>query len=155
MENIEHKKKFLREEYIPLLRQLKPDTERRWGKMNVHQMIEHMSDYVRVSSGRNPLGIVTPEEHLPKYKEFMKSEKPFKENTPNSLLPDEPNPVKFEDINEATKELKEEIDYFFEAFEDNPSLTTTHPFFGELNFEENVHLLHKHAMHHLRQFGVE
>jgi hypothetical protein len=33
-------------------------------------------------------------------------------------------------------------------------LTTRNPFFGDLNFAENVHLLHKHALHHLRQFGV-
>jgi len=37
----------------------------------------------------------------------------------------------------------------FTAFANNPSLITTNPFFGDLNFEENVYLLHKHALHHL------
>ena len=51
--------------------------------------------------------------------------------------------------------LQLELIYFFEAFEKNPALITRNPFFGDLNFEQNVQLLYKHALHHLRQFGVE
>ena len=40
-----------------------------------------------------------------------------------------------------------------EAFEKNPDLVTRNPFFGDLNFEQSVQLLYKHALHHLRQFG--
>jgi len=45
--------------------------------------------------------------------------------------------------------------YFFEAFENDHNLVTRNPLFGDLNFEQNVQLLHKHALHHLRQFGVQ
>ena len=31
---------------------------------------------------------------------------------------------------------------------------TTNPIFGDLDFAANVQLLHKHALHHLRQFGL-
>ena len=51
--------------------------------------------------------------------------------------------------------LQLELIYFFEAFGKDPQLITRNPFFGDLNFEQNVQLLYKHALHHLRQFGVE
>jgi hypothetical protein len=40
------------------------------------------------------------------------------------------------------------------VFQENHMQQTRNPFFGDLNFEENVHLLYKHALHHLKQFGV-
>jgi len=54
----------------------------------------------------------------------------------------------------AIDRLQKYLDYFFEAFEENPEMTTQNPIFGELDFTGNVQLLHKHAMHHLRQFGL-
>ena len=154
MENIEAKKKFLREEYTPMLSALNPDAGRLWGKMNVQQMIEHMSDYVRIGSGRTQAEIVIPEEHLPKMQAFLMTEKPFRENTPNSLMPDEPLTVRHADIKDAIHELQEEINYFFEVFSSTPDFKAIHPFFGQLDFEKSVQMLHKHAWHHLRQFGV-
>jgi hypothetical protein len=65
-----------------------------------------------------------------------------------------PAPVKNRSAEEARQELQDEINYFFTVFEKNNLQTTRNPFFGDLNFEENVHLLYKHAMHHLKQFGV-
>ena len=58
-------------------------------------------------------------------------------------------------IEEALRELRTEIDYFFTIFEQNRLGVTRNPFFGDLSFEQNVQLLYKHARHHLRQFGVE
>jgi hypothetical protein len=57
-------------------------------------------------------------------------------------------------MKEAIAELQMEIDDFFRIYSQAPGLRNTSPFFGELNFEEQVHLLHKHAMHHARQFGL-
>jgi hypothetical protein len=42
---------------------------------------------------------------------------------------------------------------FVNYFKGNESKLVMNPFFGELNFEQQVRLLHKHAMHHARQFG--
>jgi hypothetical protein len=55
---------------------------------------------------------------------------------------------------DAINELQKEFDFFFSVFEKNNLQVTRSPFYGDLNYEENVHLLHKHALHHLRQFGV-
>ena len=53
----------------------------------------------------------------------------------------------------TTNELEGEINDFVSYFEQHPGSTTTNPFFGELNFEEWIQLLHKHAVHHLKQFN--
>ncbi len=150
------KENFLRTRLVPLLQQLNPATSPKWGKMSVQQMVEHYTgDAVRNASGRLKVDtIVTPPENLARMREFMMSEKPFKENTKNPLLGEEPSPTHFKTIQAAIGALQQELIYFFEAFEKNPLLITRNPFFGDLNFEENVQLLHKHALHHLRQFGV-
>jgi len=43
----------------------------------------------------------------------------------------------------------------FEVYAANEKLQIRNPFFGDLNFEQNVALLYKHAVHHLKQFGIE
>lgn len=154
MKNIEAKKAWLKNDYTKRLAELKPDTERLWGKMNVQQMIEHMSDYLRIANGRTAADILTPEEHLDKAQSFLMSEKPFKENTPNALLPDEPSAVRHPHIGDALQELQSEVDNLYDVYEKNPTLKVAHPFFGHLDFDMNVQLLHKHAWHHLRQFGI-
>lgn len=149
------KENFIRTKLISLLQKLDPNTLPRWGKMNVRQMIEHFIDVTMVASGKIKLPIVTPPDRLSKYREFMMSEKPFKENTKSPVLPEEPLPLKKNTREAAIGKLQEEIIYFFETFEKDPGLKTTHPVFGNLNFEMNIQILHKHALHHLRQFGID
>ncbi len=124
--------------------------------MNVQQMVEHFAgDAIRNANGRLKIGIVTPPGKLQSMREFMMSDKPFKENTKNPLLGEDPAPLRYKTIQAAIGALQQELIYFFEAFEKDNNLLTRNPFFGDLNFEQNVQLLHKHALHHLRQFGVE
>ncbi len=151
------KENFLRTQFVSYLKRLDPSTPPRWGKMGLQQMIEHFAgDALRTSSGRLKIEkIVTPPEKLEKMREFMMSNKPFKENTANPLLPEDPPSHRFNTLQAAIGALQMELIYFFQAFEKNPGFTTRNPFFGDLNFEENVQLLHKHAVHHLKQFGVE
>jgi hypothetical protein len=149
------KENFLRTKFIALLQRLDTNTAARWGKMNVQQMIEHFTDVTMVASGKLKMPVVTPADKLPKYREFMLSEKPFKENTKSPVLPTEPMPLKKNTKEAAIGKLQEELIWFFEVFESEPGKKTAHPAFGELNFEENIQIMHKHALHHLRQFGVE
>ena len=151
--NIE-KENFLRTKLIALLHQLKTNESARWGKMNVRQMIEHLVEVMMVANGRIKLPIVTAPEKLQAFRDFLMSEKPFKENTKNPVLGEEPAPLKKHTKEAAIGKLQEELIYFFDVFDKNPGLKTINPIFGELDFEMNVQLLHKHALHHLRQFGV-
>lgn len=147
---------FLKHRLVPLLRKIPSDTIPQWGKMSLQQMIEHLADYMRIASGKTAhTDFVFPPEHLQKVREFMLTEKSFRPNTPNPLLPEAPAPVRNISVSEALNELQKELDYFFSVFEKNNLQVTRNPFFGDLNYEQNVHLVHKHAIHHLKQFGVE
>lgn len=151
------KENFLRTKLVRHLQQLDPVTAPRWGKMNVQQMIEHYGgDGVRSANGRLKIEkIITPPENLQRMREFLMSDKPFKENIKNPLLGEGARPLRYKTVQGAIGALQQELIYFFEAFEKNSALITRNPFFGDLNFEQNVQLLYKHALHHLRQFGVE
>ena len=145
---------FLKNDLIFLLKNLKGDEKGKWGKMNAQQMAEHVSNFFKVSTKKIHFPLTTPVEHLPKYKEFLLSDKEFRENTKAPVLPEEPLPLQYSNITEAVEELKKSVDEFFEFFKDDPSKTTLHPAFGELNFDEWVQLHHKHTTHHLKQFGL-
>lgn len=150
-----NKAKFLKYDFVKLLSALAPEAKGQWGKMNAWQMVEHMSYSFRVGSGRHPeKPVLTPEQTVRSYA-FMMTEKPFKENTPNQLLPNDPEPTRNSSYKAALDELQSEIDYFFEVFESIPELRVVNPFFGNLNREEQVQLLHKHAVHHAKQFGLQ
>lgn len=151
------KENFLRTRFIRYLQQLDPATLPKWGKMNVQQMVEHFNiDAVRVASGKTKFAeiLVSPAQ-LQKMQEFLVSDKPFKKDLKNPLLAEEPAPLRFNTVQAAIGSLHEELIYFFEVFEKDQGLTTRNPFYGDLNFEQNVQLLYKHALHHLRQFGIE
>jgi hypothetical protein len=147
---------FLANEFIPLLKELPADAKGKWGKMNAQQMTEHLSVFFKVSTEKFKFPLVTPVEHLSKYKEFLLSDKEFRENTkaPGNVVPEEPMPVKNTTMNEALDELQHEVNDFIIVFETHPEMDTTHPVFGALNFDEWVLLHYKHVTHHLRQFGV-
>ena len=155
MSSINEKAAFLRNKFVPLLLSIPVDKNPSWGKMNVLQMIEHMSYAFRQANGRDKYEIVTPEELLPKMQAFLTSEKPFRKNTPNSLLPDEPAAAIHTSVANATEELKGEIEHFFEVFGAEPDAKITNPFFGVLGYEQWIQLLYKHSWHHLKQFGIE
>lgn len=150
------KENFLRTKLVSYLQRLDPATTPNWGKMSVQQMIEHFArDAVRNASGRLKIDtIVTAPENLERMRVFMMSDKPFKENTINPLMGAEPLPARYNTMQAAIGALQQELIYFFEVFEKNPLLITRNPFFGDLTMDQNVQLLYKHALHHLRQFGV-
>ena len=151
----QEKASFLKSRFLPLLKQIPTDRQPQWGKMTLQQMIEHFSDSVRIASGKTTVtDIVTPEEQLEKMRMFLMSDKPFRENTPNPLMPEVPAPVRNVSAGDAINELQKELNYFFSVFEKNNLQVTRNPFFGDLNYEQNLQLLHKHAMHHLKQFGI-
>ena len=153
---ITEKEKFLRHNLIPILKVLNSETRGIWGKMNAQQMVEHVTDFFNVSVNRLHFPLVTPEEHLPKYKAFLYSDKEFRENTkaPLEVIGEEPARVRNHNMEEAIKDLENSIDGFFDYFSTHPEKTTLHPAFGHLNYEEWILLHYKHVTHHARQFGV-
>jgi hypothetical protein len=149
-----NKLQFLQNEYIPLIQGIDPATPPRWGKMSLQQMVEHVTGFFKLSTGRLHMPLVTPAEQLPKFKEWLMSEKEFRENTRAPMLPDEPFPLIKPNLQAAIDWLKREVNDFCHHYDDDQEKKHLHPVFGELNFAEWVQLHHKHVKHHLKQFGV-
>ncbi|NNV56042.1 hypothetical protein [Limnovirga soli] len=143
---------FLRHQLVPAMQQIPADAKGEWGVLNGQQMMEHFIDAIRMASGKLVLPKITPTPQLNRLKAFLLSDIPFKQNTKNPMMSEQPAPMRLGSKAEAIIILQHELDYFFTLFEANTSLTTENAFFGTLTFEENVHLLHKHALHHLKQF---
>jgi hypothetical protein len=153
---VEEKSLFISEGSFLLLANLYEHAVPAWGKMDARQMLEHLKDFFDVSSERIIFPLTTPEEHLPKYREFLYSEKEFRENTkaPASVLGDEPIAWRSESFTHALTQLKESIDNFYHYFKNVPGRKTVHPVFGSLAFEEWIMLHYKHVLHHLKQFNL-
>ena len=122
--------------------------------MTAQQMVEHFADAVKSANGKLVLPLLNKGERLQKSREFLMSDEPFKENIKNPLIPEDGSKFHKPDIQSAIYKVQKELDYFFEIFEKHPEIKTKNPFFGDLDYRMNMQLLHKHAMHHLRQFGL-
>ncbi len=148
------KLKFLQETLPALLNKLKGDESPVWGKMNTQQMVEHLAGAFRQASDESNTATVTPADQLAAFKAFIMTEKEFRPNTKNRLLGEEPAPVIHANLQTALADLQKAISEFVQYFEINPGKITINPVFGALNFPEWVQLLHKHAVHHLKQFSL-
>ena len=136
------------------LRALDPTMMGKWGKMNAQQMVEHLTYSTSVATGKiHQKKELTPE-LTEKARNFFLSDKPFRENTTNHLLPLTPYPTRNASMENAIREFETELNEFFSMFE-NSKRTTINPLAGEFNYEQWVHLLDKHFHHHAKQFGLE
>lgn len=149
-----NKEKFFKEEYIPLLKKLKGDERGQWGVLSAQGMVEHMSESIAIASMRIVQALHTPSHLVEKMKGFALSDKEFRPNTKNALMSDDAAPLRHNNMHEAVAELEMEIKEFLEFYKHKPEQKVTNPFFGDLNYEEWLHLLHKHAVHHLKQFDL-
>jgi hypothetical protein len=145
---------FIKNDFIPKIKTLTQEAVGKWGKMNAQQMVEHVSGFFKVSTKQLYFPLVTPEEQLPKFKAFLLSDKEFRENTKAPVLPEEPLPVVYSSLEDSIVELEKQINLFVEKFTSGEIVSSQHPVFGDLNFEEWVLLHYKHATHHARQFGL-
>jgi len=148
------KELFFKEQYIPLIKKLSGSEKGNWGVLSVQGMIEHMSESIAIASMRIVHALHTPPELVERYKSFALSDKEFKPETKNALMTDEAPPLRHKLITDAIKELEEEVKEFLAFYEHKPENTVLNPFFGDLNYNEWLHLLHKHAFHHLKQFNI-
>jgi hypothetical protein len=140
----------IREELIGRIHSLTPQHTARWGKMNVHQMMEHCLrcddmyhgelNIKRVFIGRL-LGTMMK-------KRILKKDMLFGKNAPTApiLMIAETGGDMDAQKNKWQKRIEQYCNY------SNPRFI--HPFFGPMTKEEVGVFAYKHADHHLRQFGA-
>jgi hypothetical protein len=152
--DISAKAAFLQKDFLEKLSRLDPEAQGQWGKMKGQHMVEHFTDSVKLAFGHFKLPLMNEGEALESAYRFMMSDTPFRENIRNPATPEVPGAFKKAGMQDALDSLSNAIARFFAHFQANPDDRITNPFFGHLNYEEQVHLLYKHAQHHLRQFGL-
>lgn len=140
------------EEVKERMAQLRPDSERLWGKMKPAQALAHCSEAIRMAEGE----ISAPRVLLGRLlgplakKSLIVNGKPMRRNSmadKSVLVTDE------RDFVAERQRLRESIDRFAAG---GPAICTKHPhfFFGPLTPVEWATLMYMHLDHHLRQFGV-
>src|ERR1700681_3762749 len=140
--------------------QLRPDSERLWGKMNAAQALAHCSVAMGMAMGE----VRPPRILLGRLLGPLAKKSVIVNGTPmrrNSIK--EKGAVVTEertlcgrgerDFGVERQRLRESIDRFAAG---GPGICTTHPhfFFGPLTPVEWATLMHQHLDHHLRQFQV-
>ncbi len=154
MKTIEEKADFLRHYMLSEIGALEPGEKGIWGKMNAQQMVEHLADAFRNYPNLDHQKMKTPEALLPKFREFMMSEKPFRPNTVNQAMDPEPAFPRFSTMEESLDDLGNAIEQCFAAFDKNPDHVVDNAVFGKLSYEQTVQLLYKHSIHHMTQFKL-
>lgn len=139
------------DQVIQRINKLQPESQRQWGKMNVAQMLTHLTRVFKVPLSDKPI----PRIFIGRlfgwaFKKQLYNEKPFKQG-----LPTAPS-FKVTDEREFEKE-KRMLLILIEKFHRNgPEKASrfAHPLFGRFSGEQWGKALWKHVDHHLRQFGV-
>lgn len=136
-------------------KQVQADTPAQWGKMNAHQMIEHLGLVFVLSTGKFKLKYEGTEEEANGYRDgFAASENPWRDVFPTTSFGD-PKPTRNATIKESKAALQKTFKKYLAYCEANPEGINSHHFLGNLTVDQwrQVHV--KHLQHHARQFGME
>lgn len=140
-------------EYIlPLLNRLDSEQHPLWGKMTAQEMIEHLTDTLKIASGEIKQKLLIPSEKVESMQRFLETDKEMIRNIEVPFAPKE-RTLRNENISDAIDEFTEQWIAFEEHYE-NPNVTELHPFYGDLSFDQWKKLNSKHLTHHFKQFGL-
>lgn len=140
-------------EIIPLLDKLKENSRPNWGEMSAQRMIEHLTDIIKISSGKTKMSLLIPEDRIEKMQTFLESDKEMAHNIEVPFAPKNVS-LRNEEIELAIDEFLLEWIDFETHFGEDETKTELHPYYGQLNYNQWCSLHSKHITHHLKQFGV-
>lgn len=143
------------ESLLEYLNRLTEEQRPLWGKMSAQRMVEHLTDSTRIATGENPQELMIPEEKIERMLAFLESDKPMAKEISVPFATEEMNQkLRNEELELAIDEFVETWLLFEELYEQNPSKTEIHPFYGPLNYSQWLKLSQKHFTHHFSQFGL-
>jgi hypothetical protein len=138
------------QEVMRRIEQLKPDSQRQWGKLGAAQMMAHCSAALEMASGklvvkRTLLGRILG----PHLRHFLTDHNPFPRNSPTVKA----LKVGSRDFRQEQERLKQCVRQFHEGGESHCT-RHPHPVFGSITPLEWSTGMYKHLDHHLKQFGL-
>src|SRR5574342_707075 len=129
---------------------LREQSNKKWGKMNVFQMLKHCTLHEDMMLGKIKIKRVLPGLLLGRMflKKVLKDDKPFGKNSPTSSR------LKTTGESGDIEQQKKEWISRIEQYPNYTNPNFVHPFFGPMTKEQIGFYAYKHADHHLRQFGA-
>lgn len=151
MENLFDNKN--KEDIIARINKVHENLQPKWGKMNSHQMIVHLSDPLRVALKERTVPLIESEYSNPPFNIQVSQTLPWPNNSPTITEFDQGEKgTEPTDFDSDMNTLLELIDRFCELKDGDP--IPIHPIFGYLTNEEWARTVWRHLDHHLNQFGV-
>jgi hypothetical protein len=143
-----------RVEILSRLRSIRPDRERLWGRMSIHQMVCHLEDSFRMALGQKSCRPDTTWLRRTVVKWFaLYAPLPWPAGVPTSPEIDQERegspPADFEADLAQLVALFELVTAKGACLEGQP-----HPFFGRMSHPAWLRWGYLHANHHLSQFGA-
>jgi oxepin-CoA hydrolase / 3-oxo-5,6-dehydrosuberyl-CoA semialdehyde dehydrogenase len=138
-----------------ILAQVNADTQPLWGTMNATQMLDHLSDALKLSMGEFAIPESTINEKWEKYKAItLTSDRPIPKGFDNPILKllQKTNELQ---LSKAHQNLAHNFTRFKETFMQNGAqFKTPHNMFGYLTYHEWLWFHYKHFSHHFAQFNL-
>ena len=137
------------------LRQLMPDSQRRWGKMTPHQMICHLTDSFKTAIGERSVSGDKSNLLTRTVVRWIALYAPLKWPHGVPTMPEndqERGGTPPEDFKRDVDELAKIIERITSAQKDLK--WSRHPLFAEMSERDWMRWGYLHCDHHLRQFGV-
>ena len=136
---------------IQRIEQLTTESQAKWGKMNVGQMLAHCSTTMEVARDQKHIKRLFIGYVIGGFlKKQFYNDAPTKKNSPTH-----PYFIPTEEVDLTTE--KERLINHLQAFQAGGAEKCTkqqHAFFGKLTEEQWAMGMYKHTDHHLQQFGV-
>ena len=140
-------------EMLAVLNGLTPNQKPLWGKMNAQEMVEHLSDMLMMSRGTGNFTIDVDAETIARRQQFLSSDKEMAKNIAVPFTK-EIIELRHDELELALDEFADEWINFTEYYENNPSASVIHPYYGDLDFNLWLKMHDKHFTHHFKQFGL-
>jgi hypothetical protein len=139
-----------RQALIARVRQLSHDQRRLWGRMEVGQMVAHVSDQLRMAVGGVEVQAARGPFRFAPMRYLIVHLLPWPKG--KAKAPPEAFTTSPTELAEDIRTLVELIERF--AATPPEQLKPLHPWFGRMTSQDWDVLSYRHLDHHLRQFGV-
>ncbi len=144
-----------REELNSLLNNLTENTQAQWGLMMPQNMIEHLAKTLQYTNGKREIAQRTTEQEANAAKQaLIYTDMEIPKGLKSPLAGELPDLFEFADLNEAKRNLNNELNDFESYFAGNPGAAPMQPRLGRLTYQEWIIFHSKHFTHHFKQFGL-
>ena len=133
---------------VDRINKLTPESQRRWGKMDVAQMLAHVQLPISCAYGTHQVkGGFLLKLVGPLFKSILYNEKPYKQGLPTDKSYVVTDAKNFESERQGLLEK-------LSRFSSENIVLENHPVWGKLSKDQWSKATWKHLDHHLQQFGV-